>query len=34
MNGKDVFLGLKYIGDDLIEKAEYGECPTKEEKTE
>ena len=21
MNGKDVFLGLKYIGDDLIEKA-------------
>lgn len=25
MNGKDIFLGLKYIGDDLIEKAEYGE---------
>ena len=24
MNGKDIFLGLKYVGDDLIEKAEYG----------
>ena len=23
MNGKDIFLGLKYVGDDLIEKAEY-----------
>ena len=34
MNGKDIFLGLKYIGDDLIEKAEYGEFPTKAEKTE
>ena len=34
MNGKDIFLGLKYIGDDLIEKAEYGEFPTKAEKIE
>ena len=34
MNGKDIFLGLKYVGDDLIEKAEYGEFPTKAEKTE
>ena len=24
MNGKDIFLGLKYVGDDLIHKAEYG----------
>ena len=34
MNGKDIFLGLKYVGDDLIEKAEYGEFSTKAEKTE
>ena len=34
MNGKDIFLGLKYVGDDLIEKAEYGEFPAKEERTE
>ena len=34
MNGKDIFLGLKYVGDDLIEKAEYGKYPTKAEKTE
>ena len=27
MNGKDIFLGLKYVGDDLIEKAEYGQFP-------
>lgn len=27
MNGKDIFLGLKYIGDDLVEKAEYGQFP-------
>ena len=33
MNGKDIFLGLKYVGDDLIEKAEYGAFPTKAEKT-
>lgn len=32
MNGKDIFLGLKYVGDDLIEKAEYGQFPTKAEK--
>lgn len=28
MNGKDIFLGLRYVGDDLIEKAEYGRFPT------
>ena len=33
MNGKDIFLGLKYVGDDLIEKAEYGQFPAKEERT-
>jgi len=33
MNGKDIFLGLRYIGDDLIEKAEYGQFPTKAEMT-
>lgn len=32
MNGKDIFLGLQYIGEDLIEKAEYGEFPTIAEK--
>lgn len=31
MNGKDIFLGLKYVGDDLIEKAEYGQFPAKAE---
>lgn len=34
MNGKDIFLGLKYVGDDLIEKAEYGAFPTKAETKE
>ena len=34
MNGKDIFLGLKYVGDDLIEKAEYGAFPTKAQQTE
>ena len=34
MNGKDIFLGLKYVGDDLIEKAEYGEFPATAEKAE
>lgn len=32
MNGKDIFLGLKYVGDDLIEKAEYGQFPSATEK--
>lgn len=32
MNGKDIFLGLKYVGDDLIEKAEYGRFPKQVEK--
>ena len=27
MNGKDIFLGLKYIGEDLIDEAEYGRFP-------
>lgn len=31
MNGKDIFLGLKYVGDDLIEKAEYGQFSVEEE---
>lgn len=34
MNGKDIFLGLKYVGDDLIEKAEYGQFPAKADMTE
>ena len=34
MNGKDVLLGLKYVGDDLIKKAEYGQFPTRAESTE
>ena len=34
MNGKDIFLGLKYVGDDLIEKAEYGQFPASGEKRE
>lgn len=34
MNGKDILLGLKYVGDDLIEKAEYGQFSTRAEKTE
>ena len=32
MNGKDIFQGLQYIGEDLIEKGEYGELPTMAEK--
>lgn len=34
MNGKDIFLGLKYVGEDLIEEAEYGHFSVKAEKTE
>ncbi len=34
MNGKDIFLGLKYVGEDLIDEAEYGEFHSHEEKTE
>ena len=34
MNGKDIFLGLKYVGDDLIEKAEFGQFPASSEKRE
>ncbi len=29
MNGKDIFLGLKYIGEDLIDEAEYGSFSAK-----
>ena len=32
MNGKDIFLGLKYVGEDLIQEAEYGSFSTKNEK--
>ena len=32
MNGKDIFLGLKYIGADLVEEAEYGSFPSTAEK--
>ena len=28
MNGKDIFLGLQYVGEDLIELAEYGRFPS------
>lgn len=30
MNGKDIFMGLKYVGEDLIEEAEYGHFPLRE----
>lgn len=32
MKGKDIFLGLKYIGDDLVEKAESGKFRDRERK--
>ncbi len=28
MNGKDIILSMQYVGDDLIERAEYGQFPT------
>lgn len=31
MNGKDIFLGLKYVDDDLIEEAEFGTFPANRE---
>lgn len=31
MNGKDIFLGLKYVGSDLIEKAEFSEFSSQAE---
>lgn len=34
MNGKDILLGLKYVGDDLVELAEYGQFPASSEKRE
>ena len=33
MNGKDIFLGLKYVGEDLIEEAEYGAFPVSKQKS-
>lgn len=32
MNGKDIFIGLKYVGEDLVEEAEYGSFPGSEKK--
>lgn len=32
MNGKDIFLGLKYVGEDLVEEAEYGSFSGNEKK--
>ena len=29
MNGKDIFKGLRYIDDDIIEEAEFGMFPAK-----
>lgn len=29
MNGKDIFIGLKYIDADLIEEAEFGQFPAR-----
>lgn len=34
MNGKDIFLGMKYVGEDLIEEAEYGDFGTHASKNE
>lgn len=34
MNGKDILVGLGYIGDDLIEKSEYSALPANAESTE
>lgn len=33
MNGKDIFLGLRYIDEDLIEEAEFGKFPARKVKT-
>ncbi len=32
MNGKDIFLGLKYVGEDLVEEAEFDSFPETEKK--
>lgn len=34
MNGKDIFLGLRYIGEDIIEEAEFGKFPSRAVQTE
>ena len=34
MNGKDIIWGLKHVSDSLVEEAEYGQFPTRAEKTE
>ena len=33
MKGKDILQGLEYIGDDLIENAEFGQFPAEEQET-
>lgn len=33
MNGKDIFRGLQYIGDDLIENAETGQFPAQNQES-
>lgn len=33
MNGKDIFWGLQYIGDDLIGNAETGQFPAQSQET-
>lgn len=33
MKGKDILQGLEYIGDDLIENAEFGQFPSEEQET-
>ena len=34
MNGKDIFMGLKYVGEDLIAEAEYGSFPERNSRPE
>lgn len=29
MNGKDIFISLQYVGDDLVQEAAYGQVPTR-----
>ena len=33
MNGKEILLGLKYVGEDLIDEAENGKNPVLDDKT-
>ena len=34
MNGKDIFVGLKFVGEDLIAEAEYGQFPQRDSRPE